>query len=190
MKKLFGLGLAGIVMLAGCTLLQVPVDLAPYLGAQVSGTYSYDVPQGAYAVSDKLPSASGYPADFSSVDLPVTLTSASLDYGFGLSYRGDTQLSGNVTVQLYMAPAGSESTDTLWQDKYKLGASQTATLASNQTSLQVTGQVALTADQLRAVNQRKMRFGVIAQGDGNSTKAAHVEFTYQVQRLVLKVGIL
>lgn len=188
MKKL--LGLVGIALLAGCTLLQVPVDLVGYLGTQARGSYSYDIPQGAYSLNDQLPSASGHPADFTNVDLPVKLTSASLDYGFGLSYQGDTQLSGNLTVQLYMAPAGNESSDTLWQDKYKLGASQTVAVTSGQTSLQVTGAVALSADQLAAVNQRKMRFGVITQGNGSSTQAAHVSFSYEVQQLVLKVGLL
>lgn len=188
MKK--PVALAGIALLAGCTLLQVPVDLVPYLGTQATGNYSYDIPAGTYAVSDKLPGMNGYLADFSSVDLPVTLTSATLDYGFGLGYQGDTQLSGTVTVQLYMAPDGNESTDTLWQDKYKLGASQTVAVTPGQTGVQVSGQVALSADQLRAVNQRKMRFGVIAQGDGNSTQAANVVFNYTVQRLILKVGIL
>jgi hypothetical protein len=188
MQKLFAL--AGIALLAGCSLLQVPVNLVSYLGAQATGTYSYDIPSGAYAVDNKLPGLSGRAADFTDVSLPVTLTSASLEYGFNLGYQGDTQLSGDVTVQLYMAPAGSESTDTLWQDKYKLGASQTVGIASGQTNVQVAGQVTLSADQLRAVNQRKMRFGVIAQGNGSSTQAAHVVFNYEVQQLVLKVGVL
>jgi hypothetical protein len=188
MQKLFAL--AGIALLAGCSLLQVPVNLVSYLGAQATGSYSYDIPSGSYSVNDKLPNSSGRAADFTDVNLPVTLTSASLDYGFNLGYQGDTQLSGDVMVQLYMAPAGNESTDSLWQDKYKLGASQTVAIAPDQTNVQVAGQVTLGADQLRAVNQRKMRFGVIAQGNGSSTQAAHVVFNYEVQQLVVKVGVL
>lgn len=111
---------------------------------------------------------------------------AQVEYGATLSYTGQTVLSGEVSLQAYLAPVNGED---LWQDKYKLGEAQHLQLAQGQSLLKLAGSVPFNNDQIQALNAKKLRFGVYAKGTVSSSQPATVTFNYEVTQLTLKVAL-
>jgi hypothetical protein len=174
--------------LAGCSSLPIPIDLLGSVGERANGDFTTSIPLGAYSTHSKLPENPNT-TDFSSQSLGVKVVGGTLDYRLNLTYAGKTNLEGTVTVQVYIAAAGLEASDSLWQDRYKLGTAKTIKLETGKTSLIVDGNAPLNETQIKALNDKKMRFGVLVDGKGSSSAASSVEFKYQLKRLTLNVAL-
>ncbi|HEU4741317.1 MAG TPA: hypothetical protein VFS50_06950 [Meiothermus sp.] len=178
-------GLAGLLLLSACSALPVPINLLNYLGADKSGSFQQPLPAGNVEFERPLPDKSGYSLDFSREQL-YSVRGVRVEYGATVSYTGQTLLSGDVSVQAYLAPVNGED---LWQDKYKLGDPQNLQLAQGQSLLKLAGSVQLNNDQVKALNAKKLRFGVYAKGTASSSQAATVTLNYEVTNLTLKVAL-
>jgi hypothetical protein len=176
------------IALAGCSSIPLPIDLMGSLGERANGNFTASIPIGAYSTHSKLPEKPST-TDFSSQNIGVKVVGGTLDYRFNLTYSGKTKLEGTVTAQVYIAAAGLEASDSLWQDRYKLGTAKTVTLEMGKTSLAVDGNAPLNETQIKALNDKKMRFGVLVDGKGSSSAASSVEFKYQLKRLTLNVAL-
>lgn len=176
--------LAGL-LLSACSALPVPIDLLGYLGTSKSGSFQQPLPAATIGFERPLPDKNGYSLDFSQEQL-YSVRGAQVEYGATLSYTGQTVLSGEVSLQAYLAPVNGED---LWQDKYKLGEAQQLQLAQGQYLLKLAGSVPFNNDQIQALNAKKLRFGVYAKGTVSSSQPATVTFNYEVTQLTLKVAL-
>jgi hypothetical protein len=174
--------------LAGCSSIPLPIDLMGSVGERANGNFTASIPVGVYSTHGKLPEKPST-TDFGTQNIGINVVGGTLDYRFNLTYTGKTKLEGTVTAQVYIAPAGLEASDSLWQDRYKLGTAKTIVLETGKTSLTVDGNAPLNDTQVKALNDKKMRFGVLIDGKGSSSAASSVEFKYQLKRLTLNVAL-
>lgn len=115
-----------------------------------------------------------------------SLTSARFQYSLNLSWSGTASVSGLVTAQLYLAPAGTTNPA---QSGYALGESiKLDLLAQGQAVL--SGEASLDAAQLQAVNDRSVVVAVLLNGSRVSSSGGIINVDYKITQLTLYLGIL
>ncbi len=182
----FSLAILVLGVLSACSALPITVNLLPYLGTEASGTFAWTVVPGTWNMDLRLPDDQGFYADFSSAEIPVNFTSASLDYTVELTKTPPGGLSGTVTVQAYLAPATPNVN--LWEEAYKLGDPRTFDLSTER--LTISDQILLNPAQLQALNEGTLRFGIhLTGGPVTATTGGEVHFTYEITRLNLSVTL-
>jgi len=172
-----------LLFLVGCSVLPVPIDLLPYLGAKRSGSQSMSVAPGSYALNIKLPDAGGYAASFEEANIPVTVGYASLDYSLEGTLQG-VSVSGTLTAQVYLAPYDAPDP---FQPAYKLGDPVTVPVTTGRT-INLSGTATLNNAQLSALNAKRLRMGVWVTGMVDVQAAGTLTLNYTITRATLKVG--
>lgn len=163
------------------------IDLLPYLGESRFGSESYPVPPGNNTLpldGIKLPGAEGLPVGFTQANVPVRIGYASLEWALELALQG-VPASGDLTVQLYLAPF--ETWDP-FQPRYELGRPVSAQVATGR-KVTLSGSATLNGDQLNALNAKKLRLGVLLNGNLSASGPGTLTLSYEVKRAVLKVGL-
>src|SRR5690554_1652434 len=174
-----------ILLLAACSGLPLPmdVDLKAKVPADSSeGTVSEPIEKGEAETLDLLlPTEAGECVDFSEVAPGVTVQSAKLQWIVDATYDGPA-LTGKVQARAYATGAGDE----VFHSSNTLG--PTFTLKLDRTSTRLAGAAVLNPEQLQAVNDREVCWGVEVTGrdlaaleDGT----AHVH--YEVKKLMLSI---
>jgi hypothetical protein len=170
--------------LAGCSFLPLParVDLRAELGAESAGILEEEITAGR---NDRLdlrhPTDEGECVDFSEVDVPITVQSAQLNYRADLDYDGP-DLSGMLNAQLFAWAEGDEA----WLDRNRVG--PTVTVNLDRTSTRLAGSAVLSKDQLRAVNDRSICWGLWVTGrDVTAAESGTATFEYDIQQLMLNI---
>lgn len=176
--------LAVAAILASCSSLPLPatIDLKAKLGEAASGSVSERITAGdAGDIAFKHPSDEGACLDLSDVDIPVKVESARLHYDVELRYRGP-DLTGRVAGQLY---ASAEASD-LWRAPNKVGPRVTLNLDKARTRL--AGSAVLHPEQLDAINDRWLCWGVQVSGkDVSATETGEATITYVIHDLRLSI---
>ena len=156
------------------------LDLLPLL-SNAEGEFSQDLPTGSidFPLSVTLPSAAGQPIDLSSEPLPVTLEDATVRYALDIT---SDNLSGDLALQLYLAPAGSDAANS---PAYALGDVQRLDLGETST---LQGEVSLNDAQLAGINDRSLRLALGVSGEAGVAEAGEVTLGYAFSELSVNVG--
>lgn len=169
---------------AGCSFLPLParVDLRARLGAESAGTVEEEIIAGeTESLNLRHPSGDGECVDFSDVDIPVTVQSAQLNYRADLDYDGPP-LSGRLQARVYAWPEGEDA----WLARNKVG--PTVTVNLDKSSTRLAGTAVLSKDQLRAVNEKSICWGLLVSGDDvTAEESGTATFEYDVQQLMLNI---
>jgi hypothetical protein len=187
MMRLKGLiGLVWVMVLTGCSVIPIPVkvDLREHLGEHAQGAYQQEILAGAFPQVDwRYPTTEGTTIDFSGTDIPVRVHRAQAQVNIAFTYDG-APLSGEVRAQVYLAPAGSDS---LWQTRYALGAPQVMALEQRLNRLEDT--VVLTGEQVRALNEKQVRWGIKLTGSAGAQESGVRVLRYRVDTFELHAGV-
>lgn len=172
--------------LAACSALPWPasIDLKERLGNDSEGSLEHEVTAGEVGdLDDRFPSDAGECVDLSDVRSRARVQRAQLHYNVDLTYDGP-DLTGMVQAQLYAAG----DRDALWQERNKVGPTVTMQLRREQTRL--AGTVVLNRDQLRALNDRRICWGVHVTGrDVSAQESGTMRVDYVVNQLRLNIGV-
>ncbi|WP_027891960.1 hypothetical protein [Calidithermus chliarophilus] len=176
-------GAAGL--LGACAILPITLDLLGHLGSRKSGSYSREVPRGTVTFDGvTLPQEGPWSLDFSGQNVPVSFKSVRLIYEVALATSGPG-LSGTVTVQAYLAPAGVAD---VVQERYRLGSSQVLDLGAG--SFELEGSADLTAEQVAAVNDKKVQVVLVFGGTATAAEGGTLRLDYEVKKLLLSFTVI
>jgi hypothetical protein len=175
-----------LVGLLGCRALPLPIeiDLLADLADARSGVVEESVRSGVNAefLMD-LPEHDDNCLDIDEDVLPVAIVHAQVTYAVDLRYEGP-DLSGSVEVQPYLA----SSRATLWTDESALGDGVTVDLASTRVELE--GVARLTTDQVAALNEGRLCWGLRLHGTDVAAAAdGRVRASYDLRTLVVRAGV-
>jgi hypothetical protein len=175
-----------LVGLVGCRALPLPIeiDLLAELADARSGVVEESVRSGVHAqLLMDLPEHDDNCLDVGQDQLPVSVVHAQVTYAVDLRYEGPV-LSGAVEVQPYLA----SSRAALWTEESALGDGLTVDLAS--TSVELAGVARLTADQVAALNEGRLCWGLRLHGTDVAAAAdGRLRASYDVRTLVVRAGV-
>lgn len=173
------------LFVAACSALPLPadLDLKARLGSEAEGSFEQEITAGETGGVDlRHPSDTGECINFSDVEYPVTVEHAQLHYNVDVTYAGP-ELSGKLQAQLYAAPIRNK----LWLESNKVG--PTITLNLNKTATRLAGTAVLNPEQLQAINNREICWGLHVTGkEARAEESGTATFTYTVNQLRLNVG--
>ncbi len=206
------LGIVSLALLAACSFAPLPftVNLLERFPAEAEGSFAFSTPSGRVDLLPYLgefgeggftlpglglplpgvtvpvprfvlPSAAGYAVDFSDQALPARFEEVTIDYRLGLMHNG--ALDGQLELQVYLAPLGTDSTD---QEAYALGEPLVYDLSEATTVLSAS--ILLNPAQLQAINERRLRLALALQGSVSFSVAQDITLTYRFEALELTVG--
>jgi hypothetical protein len=175
-----------LVGLVGCRALPLPIeiDLLAELADAGSGVVEEPVRHGVTPelVMD-LPDHDDNCLDVPEDQLPVTVVHAQLTYAVDLRYEGP-DLSGSVEIQPHLASSRTR----LWTEASALGDGVTVDLAS--TRVAVEGVARLTPDQVMALNQGRLCWGLQLRATDLAAAAdGTIRASYDVRTLVVRAGV-
>lgn len=134
------------------------------------------------ALDERLPNDEGELLDFADVELPGPGRVVGLGLDYALNLRHDSELAGQLSLQLYIAPPGEDS---LWQDVYRFGAPQTLDLAAQEFVL--SERAFLNEAQLELLRARRLRVGLRLTGEPTLRLGEEVTLGYAFTRLLLRL---
>ena len=146
-------------------------------------TLSLDVKSVSAGLDELLPDADGERFDFSDQEVPGPgrVVGLSLIYDVLLSH--DTEASGTLTAQVYVAPPGDEP---LWSPQFAFGEPQTLDLSQGEVTL--AGRAALTGVQEEILDTRTVRVGVRVTGEATLELTEPITIEYRFDTLDLRAS--
>jgi len=176
---------AAVLMLPACSNLPFPMDVdlkAKIPEADTEGTVSEPIKEGEAETLDlHLPTEVGECIDFSEVEPGVTVQSAKLQWIVDATYDGPA-LTGKVQARAYATGVGDE----VFHGSNTLG--PTFTLKLDRTSTRLAGAAVLNPEQLQAVNDREVCWGVHVTGrDLAAMEDGTANVHFEVKKLMLSI---
>ncbi len=175
-----------VLLLAGCSAFPVPVriDLKARLGDAAQGSFEEPVGAGSNATIDaRYPTDEGQCVDFSDASFAAKVEKGSLTWNGEVTYDGPA-LTGKVQAQLY----ASSQASTVWQPSSKVGPAVTVRL--DKTTTHLAGTAVLNKDQVKALNDRNLCWGLHLTGtDVSAAESGTATISYSISKLVLAAGV-
>ncbi|HKI58466.1 MAG TPA: hypothetical protein VKA00_04485 [Trueperaceae bacterium] len=173
-------------LITACNALPAPLtlDLKSRMGSSSRGSVQEPVTAGGSPTLDVTwPSSGGQCIDFSDRKIAARLVDATIHYEVEVSYSGPP-LTGQVQARLYAASTSAG----LWQPAAQVGPAVAVDLDSTATTL--AGSATLDADQVKAVNDRYVCWGVHLTGSNvNASQSGTATIRYTVDRLTADAGV-
>ncbi len=170
-------------ILGACAAVPIPhtVDLRAQM-AQTTGTVTTPIEEGQADVVDlRLPTEDGACLDFSDTAPGATVQSAQLQWIVDATYDGP-DLTGKLQARAYAAGAG----DDVFASQNTLG--PVVTINLDKTTTRLAGAANLNPNQLAAVNDREVCWGVWVTGeDVEALESGDAAIDYDVKQLRLRI---
>ncbi len=146
-------------------------------------TLSLDVESVSAGLDKLLPDADGESFDFSDQETPGPGRVVGLSLIYDVTLSHDTDASGTLTAQVYVAPPGDEP---LWSPQFAFGEPQTLDLSQQEVTL--AGRAALTGVQEEILDTRTVRVGVRVTGEATLELTEPITIDYRFNTLNLRAS--